>query len=256
VVIGAIELHAPGGSQRRATSTDVALAGAQSTATAGVFELEVTPADVFVHTYAADSATGRGATAVKNRRIPDPDTTLFVEIRVRNTATAASSTTLTLDSVLVEDIEELTAEITGGRGGVAKANGLPVATVGGTVDTVTTVGTVTRAGTVANLASVYASTANLAASAVYTGPTIDLGASPNVDRLRAFAFADQPGSLWFEVSIDATTWRALAPVVANGANNGITTDVPAVLRYARVKYQNTGAATTTVLGVATATVAG
>jgi len=128
---------ANGGTSAADVSVNAA-AGMGSTASPGVWELEVTPDEVSGHYRVPDSTAGRAATAVRHRRIPDPDTSLFVEIRVRNTGVAASSTTLTLDAVLVQDVEELTAEVVAGRGGIAPGSAVPVQVTGGRHETILT----------------------------------------------------------------------------------------------------------------------
>jgi hypothetical protein len=117
------------------SAADVTLTSALGMATSagpGIYEVEVAPDEVGCHRL-PDTTAGRAATGVKHRRIPDPDTNLFLEIRVRNTATAASSTTVTLDAVLIQDVEELTAEVVAGRGGVAPGSSVPVQVTGGTL---------------------------------------------------------------------------------------------------------------------------
>lgn len=104
---------------------------------AAVFELEAWNDECYWHARAADSVNARSTSQARNRRIPDPHTPLFLELVVRNLAVApASSTTMSLDAVLVQDITELTAEITGGRGGGALSQAMPVIVMGSAAVTV------------------------------------------------------------------------------------------------------------------------
>lgn len=101
-----------------------------TTATTTMYEINVAPDELRFCSRVPDSATGLAAEAVRHRRIPDPDTSLFVEIRVRNTGTVAGATVLTIDSVLMQDAEELSAELVGGRGGIGAGSSVPVAVTG------------------------------------------------------------------------------------------------------------------------------
>lgn len=111
---------------------DTSIATLPSSATPVMYEINLAPDEVAFRVRTPDSNVGATAEAIRNRRIPDPDVSLFVEIRVRNTGVAASSTTFGLDAVLVQDVEELAAEIVGGRGGVGAGNAVPTMAVGTT----------------------------------------------------------------------------------------------------------------------------
>lgn len=96
-----------------------------------MLELETYPDEVYWHQRVSDSGNARSFSDVRNRRVPDPEKLLYVEIRVRNLATApASSTVLNLDAVMVQDINELTTEVTGGRGGGSASQSIPVSVLG------------------------------------------------------------------------------------------------------------------------------
>lgn len=115
------------------TSGDQTQAGIPTTAGPIALEIENFIDEVYYHSRAPESTNARTTTNVKNRQTPDPNEDMFIEIRVTNGATAPASTTrLTLDAVLVQDISELTTEITGGRGGGGASQAVPVAVIGGT----------------------------------------------------------------------------------------------------------------------------
>lgn len=107
---------------------------------------------------------------------------------------------------------------------------------------------VTLSSTTANIGTVamtiYAdSTANLGASATFTGTSRDAAAAPTWQRFIARAFSDQAGTLFVEDSTDGTAWRAVASV-ATVANICSTLDVPVLARYNRVKFVNGSVAQT------------
>lgn len=109
---------------------DTTFTGQQSTAAAGIWEIEAFIDEVYLHSKPADSTTGRLSSSVRNRQIPDPNDDMFIEIRVSNGATApATSGRLSLDSILVQDISELTTEITAGRGGGGISQSIPTSVV-------------------------------------------------------------------------------------------------------------------------------
>ncbi len=217
-----------------------------TTASYAVAELELFPDEVYFHSRGADSSAVRTLSAVRSRLVPDPNELYFIQIRARNLATApASSTTLFIDAVTVQDIAELTAEITAGRGQIVGSQAIAMQAVGGTIGTVSTVSTVTTASTLTtgNIQAIQTqytdSTTALAAGATFTGTTRDITTTPRRNRVTARAFADQAGTLFIEQSRDATTWRS--PVghsvaVAAGETRQLTVDI--VTRYWRVRYVN------------------
>lgn len=96
-----------------------------------VLELESWNDECYWHARTADSLSARANSYVRNRRIPNPNARLFVEIAVRNLATApASSTTLQLDAITIQDVTELSVEVTGGRGGGSASQSVPVSVIG------------------------------------------------------------------------------------------------------------------------------
>ncbi|GAA6622906.1 hypothetical protein [Scytonema sp. NUACC26] len=100
---------------------------ASATNSAQILEIETSLEEINYFVKSIDTSNARGSSATKNRRIPDPSLDYHIQIRVKNGSTAPTSTTsLTIDSILVQDIEEMSAEITGGRGGGGSNLALPV----------------------------------------------------------------------------------------------------------------------------------
>ena len=214
-----------------------------TTASYAIAELELFPDEVYFHSRGANSSAVRTLSAVRSRLVPDPNELYFVQIRARNLGVApGSSTTLFVDAVTVQDIAELTAEITAGRGAMVGSQAIAVQAVGGTIGTVSTVTTATTL-TTGNIQSIQTqftdSTTALAAGATFTGTTRDITTTPRRNRVTARAFADQAGTLFIEQSRDSTTWRNPAThsvAVAVGETRQLTVDI--VTRYWRVRYLN------------------
>jgi len=196
-----------------------------------VFEIELFPDETYFVSRYADSTSQKSYTGCRTRLIPDPTQEYYVQIRAKNLSSApASSTTLYLDAVVVQDISELTAEVTGGRGGGGASQSVPVYLA------------VTPAVQMRNRRTVYTdSTTALGANATYTGTTRDLGTDGNNYPAFAIAraYADQPGTLYIEQSRDGTVWRsAVGDSIALAAGETRTLTVRLLARYWRVKYVN------------------
>lgn len=213
------------------------------------FELEVFPDEVYWHNRQADNAGVRNNSYVRNRQVPNPQIPLCIEIRVRNLATApASSTTLQLDAVLVQDINEITAEITAGRGGGAMSQSVPVV-VQGNPAVNPNGGKVTTANVQA--ASDPLTSTNLGAGATFTQAAwvdsqADVTLRPTRQRVAVQHTAGQaPGTLILQESHDNGTtvrevWRC--PVPSDG--NYHTFEMPVHLRYYRWLFVNGATAQT------------
>lgn len=81
------------------------------------------------------------------------------------------------------------------------------------------------------------STTALAASATFTGVTLDTGAANGYDNHRALAYADQAGTLYLEQSRDNSTWRTTT-TQAVSAGTAIVIQENIVSRYVRVRFVN------------------
>ena len=217
-----------------------------STTVYTIVEIELFPDEVYFHSRPADSTAVRSASAVRTRFIPDPNEAYFVQIRVRNLGTApASSTTLLVDAVTVQDIAELTAEITAGRGAMIGSQAIAVQAVGGNVTTVSTVSTLTI-GNTQSINTAFADTAAaLGANAVFNGTSRDFTVAQRTNRLRAASTSDVAGTLFVEQSNDGTNWvmthsqaTASVPDADATARHIAVIDAPVVNRFARVRYRN------------------
>lgn len=206
----------------------------------GTLEIELFADEVYFHGRIADSVTQRTTTVVRTRLIPDPNEVYFVQIRAANLASApASSTTLTVDAITVQDIAELSAEITAGRGQTAASQALAAWIAGGTL-------TVLSTGHVQSINVAFADTsAALGANAVFNGTSRDFGATQRVNRFLAAATADREGTLFIEQSNDGTNWvmthrlfTANVPDAGGITRHVAFADAEVCNRFARVRYLN------------------
>ncbi|MGB9866709.1 MAG: hypothetical protein ACPLPR_02220 [Bacillota bacterium] len=201
-----------------------------STATSGyaIYEIEAFVDEVFWHQRYCDSTSGRSQSIVRHRDIPDPNKRYYVQIRAKNLSTApASSTTLYLASVAVQDYAELTAEITAGRGNIVPGQGVGAYITGGGLT-----------GYCYDRLAWYADTTTpLGANASFTGTTRDTGSTGQYNKFRVSVYADQPGTLYIDVSRDGSTWRQAASI-AVGAGEYKELEIKVFRRYVRARYVN------------------
>ena len=230
-------------------NTGLLRAGANSTilttASYSILEIEPFVDETWFHSRFLDSASGRSASFVRHRNIPDPNKKYYARIRVKNLGAApASSTTLYVAFVAIQDYSELTTEITAGRGGVAAGHAIPVYPVGGSIS----------AYYAYNRATWYTdTTTNLAGDATFTGTSRDQGTTGLYSYFRTSVYADLPGTLNIEQSRDGTVWRTThTQAVAAGETQMINALI--FRRYVRVKYVN-GATATTALEVCSTLIA-
>lgn len=88
-----------------------------SSASDTIYEIEMFADECYFVNRNIDSTSAKGYSQVRHTNVPDPNGTYYAQIRVVNLGVApASPTTLTLGAVAIQDINELTAEVTGGRG--------------------------------------------------------------------------------------------------------------------------------------------
>lgn len=103
-----------------------------STASYSIAEIELFPDEVYFATRAVDSTSQKAYTYCRTRLIPDPNQEYYIRIRAKNLSTApASSTTLYVDAVVVQDIAELATEITSARGLAVGSQAMAIYSVGG-----------------------------------------------------------------------------------------------------------------------------
>lgn len=140
-----------------------------STASDTIFEIELFSDEAWFAQRSPNSGGGKASSFVRHANIPDPNDKYFVQIRAVNGAVApASATSLILGAICVQDINQLTAEITGGRGDNAGAKAIGVNLINTAINIVpsATVGTASY-----NTARVSLATAN-ATSVKTTAGTI------------------------------------------------------------------------------------
>jgi len=107
------------------------VSGVLTTAADVVFELEMFNDEFWASCRSVDSPAQRQNTYQRSRNIPDPNGEYHIQMRVTNLGTApASNTQLILGAVAVQDINEITAEITGGRGDSSGGKAISVAVSG------------------------------------------------------------------------------------------------------------------------------
>ncbi len=130
-----------------------------TSATQAILEIEMFPDEVWFASRELDFTAGKTQSYCRQSNVPDTGDTYYIQIRVVNLTTApASATTLTIGAVAVQDINELTAEITGGRGDDkgAKAIAVNLTTSSFSISPNSTVGTASTNGTRVSLATVNA----------------------------------------------------------------------------------------------------
>lgn len=220
-----------------------------STAAHAIAEIELFPDEAYFHSRPADSTAVRTTSAVRTRFIPDPNQQYFVRIRARNLGISpASTTTLFVDAVTVQDIAELTAEVTAGRGAMIGSQAIAVQAVGGTIGTVSTVSTTTTltTGNIQAICTDFADTAAaLGANGIFNGTSRDFTVTRRVASFRASSTADQAGTLFIEQSNNGTDWvmthsqvTASVPDADAVARHIATIDAPVTNRFVRVRYRN------------------
>lgn len=111
------------------------------------YSVEARPEDITYTTQTADSGSLRNANGGRlSSVVPSPNRVYRPFIWLRNVSAPASNTNVTLHRVVSMDVQELQAEVGGGRGNNLGSQAIPVA-VNGTVTTATTVANVTAANT-------------------------------------------------------------------------------------------------------------
>lgn len=203
------------------------------------YELEATPDEVNFYTRTPDSSNSRASSSgVRSRQIPDPNLEYYLQIRVKNLATApASNTTITIDAVLLQDIEELTAEVVGGRGGGGANQSIPVAITG----TPSINSSITSSTTTSSLET----TTAIGANATFTG---SVSTRTGLSYCRGFVFTDQPGTLLIDFGRDANAANLRNIRQINCSTGGTPFDMPLYSPFIRFRYTN-GATAQTVLEI-------
>jgi hypothetical protein len=204
-----------------------------------IYEVEAGMDEVNYYTRVSDVNSTRLSSAPRARQIPDPSLEYFVQIRARNLATApASSTTFTFDSVSVQDLEQLSAEVVGGRGGGNTNQAIPVTGSVGITGTIAVTETQTP---------LIETGIALPINGVFVGTGRDSLNTRNA--VRGWVFTDQSGTLIIEQSTNNSTWRQTHSFPVTGNATQVTPfEFKFLARHYRVRYIN-GAVAQTVLEV-------
>lgn len=216
----------------------------------GHFEIEPFADEAWFHSGVLDAATGRANSYRRHQQIPDPNATYKVRIRwLNNTTAPASNTNASLQFLAVQDYQELTAEITAGRGQTSAGQAMAVAVV--TAPTTTVTGTVTANAIAQNNIFFNDTITPLAASATFTGTSRDVGVAANAvhryTMFNAFAHSNVAGTLRIECSNNNTDWFRATADTAVAANGAVNLMVPITTRYYRAVYVNGAGAQATFI---------
>lgn len=109
------------------TAKTVTIASMTTTGAAADYSMECRPEDVNHMSQVADSNAVRAPAAGRiSTTVPNPNKRYRMFIWVRNVSAPASNTNLTVSRIISMDVQELQAEIGGGRGNATGAQAIPV----------------------------------------------------------------------------------------------------------------------------------
>lgn len=212
-----------------------------ATSSAQIYEVQAFPDEAWFFQRPPNSVSGRAnAVAQYTDNIYDPGLPLRVRISVENTAVQTVETVVSVQNVLVLDMNELTVDLTN-TGSKDPGQGVPVNIAGANVS-------YSALQVVAQNDMFVDSTTNLAANATFNGTSRDVGAGSSSHRgavnYTATAAASHSGTLVIDISHDNTNWRAFAfaamtqlpTSLGSGWVGTVTAKVTA--RYYRVRYIN------------------
>lgn len=206
---------------------------------AGLFEIILRNRDVQFMSAAVDSNATKTAPVARTQRVPNPDATYALRIRVKNAGTApASSTDVRIHAVTITDDTRISVDFAHIAGTPSISNAMPVNIVNPSTLTVSQTGTWYSVS--ANGFNADSSTA-LGAGATFTGTTRDNGLQAYLKEFVANVITDQAGTLKIQKSTDNTNWFDAA-VVAVTAGTPVTLQTVVTTRYSRVVYVNGGVA--------------
>lgn len=207
-----------------------------------IFEVDAKLDEINFFTRLSDSVTFRSGGACRNRQIPDPNLEYFLEIRSYNGAAPTSSTTFTIDSVCVRDIEEISATISGGDAGGGANLAIPVNLTN--ADIFVRIGSGGNTVSAQNIASYYTeTTTTIAANATFTGTGRD---SANRRISTITVVTDQTVSCFIDESVDNSIWDA--PPSGVSCSGTTKFDVNLGKRWYRIRV-TAGATAPTILKV-------
>jgi hypothetical protein len=224
-----------------------------TTASLSLIEIDLAMDEANFRTKAIDSNTAGSDRATRTSNLPHPDDELYLQFRTKNLGTApASSTNFSIAYGFVQDVNELSVELVGGRGNSGSGQAVGVVSTGQA--TGNRIGSVTAQAIWQQI-----SVAAQAAGAASTGAARDLAAvaantatttTSYFKEYRTLVWADQPGTLYIEVSTDNVTWRRVraVPTTAVLAGNNVAEAVyQPSMRYARSVFINGGTPNTAFL---------
>ncbi len=201
------------------------------------YSLEARPEDLTGTAQSADSTAARVSSAARlSSVVPNANATYKPYIWIRNVSAPASATTVTLNRIVSMDIQEVQAEIGGGRGNSAGSQAIPVLTVNSV--NIGSQGARNQWWTESNAA--------LAANATFTGAVRDTGASAGSSISwciqRANLYTDQAATIYLEQSQDSSTWEVINILQANpttaGTAQSFLAEAKIMMRYTRVRVVN------------------
>lgn len=231
--------------------TTVATGTSPNFIAAAAFSISVERDKVLGRAYTLNSLANAGLTFGIDRVLPSPTKRYKLAIIVENGSTApVSSTDWRIHLVNLLDTTRFdVSPRNAGTGDLSKA--FPVNVVGGTVTTSAPSGGLPITDT--STLGFAEGTSILAANAVYTGTSRDLGTTLSSGGVRysdftAFVLSETAGTLRLENSTDNTNWRRASVDTAVAANTPVYLTVPVVTRYSRMVFTN-GATAQTVAPV-------
>jgi len=222
-------------------STGDVTVGINTTVNYTVFEIYGELEQILFSNVPANTNSAKSLSAVFDRNIPEPDEEYFVQFRIVNGGTApVSSTALNIDAVFIEDLETVAVEMLRGPGDSSAATAIAVRGTGGSLDQVT------QAFISPRTSRQTETTTNLAAAAVFTGTSRDMGSTHLFDKGRVLVIASHDGTLEIQESNDGTTWFTSEANVPVTANTPLKREWNTVCRFQRVRYTNGATATTSL----------
>ena len=197
-----------------------------------VYEIEASIDEINFYTRTSDIVSSRTIGATRTRQIPDPNLDYYVRIRCKNPAAPTATSSFIIDSIAVQDIEELTAEFVGGRGGGNTNQAIPIVAPGG-ITTFSSGGNVTVLDAIASNTEFGIS---MAASTTNTATSRDANAKNTV---RGLVFTDVAGTLFVDQSIDNSTWiQTQSFSISGNTVQAALFEFKLTLRFYRLRYTN------------------
>lgn len=204
-----------------------------------VYEIEASIDEINFYTRTSDTVSSRTLGATRTRQIPDPNLEYQIRIRCKNTTAPTATSSFIIDSITIQDIEEVTAELVGGRGGGNANQAVPVVSLGGIYNVNGSSVTVFD-GITSNTDFGMAMVAN----ANQTGASRDANSK---NTIRGLVLTDASGTLFIDQSIDNVNWiqTQTFSIVGNAAQATLF-EFKLTLRYYRLRYSNGATAQTTL----------